>query len=113
MYYVICFDILLFEKHHLPWMQKISEEKITDSMNDDIKNSVHAGISAQNYEVDILPRYKEALSLGLSSYKHPLQKTKITASTDQYVDIFTKASSSHHFKHIIGKPGIYDIHASA
>ncbi|XP_058088360.1 uncharacterized protein LOC131235148 isoform X2 [Magnolia sinica] len=78
---------------------KISEEKITDSMKEDIKNSVHAGIPAQSYEVDILPRYKEALSLGLSSYKHHLQKTKITASTGS---VFKIGSARGPLPHIIG-----------
>lgn len=45
------------------------------------KDSVHAGVPAQSYEVDILPRYKEALSLGLSSYKHHLQKSNRGSSS--------------------------------
>lgn len=51
------------------------------------KDSVHAGVPAQSYEVDILPRYKEALSLGLSSYKHHLQKSNRGSASGSFFKV--------------------------
>ncbi|XP_010268819.1 PREDICTED: uncharacterized protein LOC104605669 isoform X2 [Nelumbo nucifera] len=48
---------------------------------EDSKKSAEAGIPAQSYEADILPRYKEALSLGLRSYRSHIQKTNRKSST--------------------------------
>lgn len=63
-------------------MQKVSEgDEMTRDVKEATKDSVHAGVPAQSYEVDILPRYKEALSLGLSSYKHHLQKSNRSTSS--------------------------------
>lgn len=45
----------------------------------DMKEStrtVQVQVSAQDYELDILPRYKEALSLGLTSCKNHLKGKK-------------------------------------
>lgn len=50
-------------------------------MKDGAESSVQADIPAQDYETDILPRYKEALSLGLTSCRNHLQSTKKGHST--------------------------------
>ncbi|KAF8370151.1 hypothetical protein HHK36_031781 [Tetracentron sinense] len=60
---------------------RISEEDETSHhMNKDTKKLAQGGIPAQSYEADILPRYKEAISLGLSSYRDHMQKTNRTSS---------------------------------
>lgn len=63
-------------------LQKISDEdsmhlKTTESMH----GSLQSQVPAQDYERDILPRYKEALHIGLSSCKdHFRSKGRSTTS---------------------------------
>eukprot|EP00268_Persea_americana_P048254 TRINITY_DN5081_c0_g1_i1.p1 TRINITY_DN5081_c0_g1~~TRINITY_DN5081_c0_g1_i1.p1 ORF type:complete len:661 (+),score=160.82 TRINITY_DN5081_c0_g1_i1:245-2227(+) len=79
---------------------KVSEEDdMTGHAKEATKDSVHAGVPAQSYEVDILPRYKEALSLGLSSYKHHLQKSNRGSSSGS---LFKFGLACGPLPHIIG-----------
>ncbi|KAJ4977496.1 hypothetical protein NE237_002602 [Protea cynaroides] len=67
--------------YHRSTSNRISEEdEFSGEMEEDAKRLGTAGIPAQSYENDILPRYKEAISLGLSSYRNHVQKTNRTSS---------------------------------
>ncbi|XP_038987696.1 WASH complex subunit 2-like isoform X3 [Phoenix dactylifera] len=79
---------------------KISDEDDVDSyMKDSAKSSVQADIPAQDYETDILPRYKEALSLGLTSCRSHLQSTKKSHLT---TSVFRTGLANGPLPHIIG-----------
>lgn len=79
---------------------KVSEgDEMIGHAKEATKDSVHAGVPAQSYEVDILPRYKEALSLGLSSYKHHLQKSNRGSSSGS---LFKFGLACGPLPHIIG-----------
>nr|XP_019701983.1 WASH complex subunit 2 isoform X1 [Elaeis guineensis] len=79
---------------------KISDEDDVDShMKDSAESSVQADIPAQDYETDILPRYKEALSLGLTSCRNHLQSTKKRHST---TSVFRTGLANGPLPHIIG-----------
>lgn len=56
--------------------QIILDENGSMVKKDKSKGLSQASVPAQDYEKDIFPRYKEALSLGLSSCKNLLQNTK-------------------------------------
>jgi hypothetical protein len=79
-------------------LQKISDEdsmhlKTTESMH----GSLQSQVPAQDYERDILPRYKEALHIGLSSCKdHFRSKGRSTTS------VFRAMSAYGPLPHIIG-----------
>ncbi|XP_078157519.1 uncharacterized protein LOC144553291 isoform X3 [Carex rostrata] len=57
-------------------MQIILDENVSVVKKEKSKGSSKTSVPAQDYEKDILPRYKEALSVGLSSCKNLLQNTK-------------------------------------
>lgn len=79
---------------------KISDEDDTDTrMKDNAKSSLQTDIPAQDYETDILPRYKEALSLGLTSCRNHLQSTKKSHST---TSVFRTGLANGPLPHIIG-----------
>ncbi|XP_078157518.1 uncharacterized protein LOC144553291 isoform X2 [Carex rostrata] len=54
----------------------ILDENVSVVKKEKSKGSSKTSVPAQDYEKDILPRYKEALSVGLSSCKNLLQNTK-------------------------------------
>lgn len=56
--------------------QIILDENVSAVKKEKSKGSSKTSVPAQDYEKDILPRYKEALSVGLSSCKNLLQNTK-------------------------------------
>ncbi|XP_077243283.1 uncharacterized protein LOC143883850 isoform X2 [Tasmannia lanceolata] len=74
------------------------QDELTGHMKEDARNP-EVGIPAQSYEVDILPRYRDALSLGLNSYRHHLQKTNMISSTGSF---FKLGSARSPLPHIIG-----------
>ncbi|OVA13893.1 DASH complex subunit Dad2 [Macleaya cordata] len=79
---------------------KISEEdEIYDHTKEDTSKRAEVSIRAQSYEDDILPRYKEALSSGLSSYRSHMQKTNRTSSSGS---IFKTGLACDPLPHIIG-----------
>jgi hypothetical protein len=56
-------------------MQKISDEGNTNLKTRDTRQrSMQSQVPAQDYERDILPRYKEALHTGLASCKDHFRK---------------------------------------
>ena len=56
-------------------LQKVSDEDhINLKTRDSIRSSTQSQVRAQDYERDILPRYKEALHIGLASCKDHFQK---------------------------------------
>lgn len=70
------------------WTQMISEEKENSRARDFSKTSVGESIPAQSYEMDILPRYKEALSLGLASFNDHKKKDKRFTARSPFNVIF-------------------------
>ncbi|XP_042507517.1 uncharacterized protein LOC122083702 [Macadamia integrifolia] len=66
--------------YHQSTYNRISGEETSGEMEEDTENLGTAGIPAQSYENDILPRYKEAISLGFSSYRNHIQKRNLTSS---------------------------------
>lgn len=66
----------------------ISEEKENSRARDFSKTSVGESIPAQSYEMDILPRYKEALSLGLASFNDHKKKDKRFTARSPFNVIF-------------------------
>lgn len=76
------------------------DHRISDGGDEYMKREeapVKAGIPAQDYETDILPRYKEALSLGLTSCKNHFEKK--SHSTRSY---FSAGTTHGPLPHIIG-----------
>ncbi|ERN03477.1 hypothetical protein AMTR_s00003p00268540 [Amborella trichopoda] len=73
------------------------EDEITSHRSKAPQSSTEASIRAQSYEADIMPRYKEALSLGLSSYKQHLQSRKSSAAS-----VYKFGSARGELPHIIG-----------
>ncbi|KAF8669270.1 hypothetical protein HU200_051604 [Digitaria exilis] len=83
--------------------QRITEHKVSDDDNinlktrDSIRSSNQSQVRAQDYERDILPRYKEALHIGLASCKdHFRKKGRSTTS------VFRAMSTYSPLPHIIG-----------
>ncbi|XP_062190511.1 uncharacterized protein LOC133893499 [Phragmites australis] len=83
--------------------QRFTEHKISDEdntnlkMRDNIQSSMQSQVQAQDYERDILPRYKEALHIGLASCKdHFRKKGRSTTS------VFRAMSTNGPLPHIIG-----------
>ncbi|CAL5072126.1 unnamed protein product [Urochloa decumbens] len=92
---VIAFDHLTrqrFTEH------KVSdEESINLKTRDSVRSSTQSQVRAQDYERDILPRYKDALHIGLSSCKdHFRKKGRSTTS------VFRAMSTYNPLPHIIG-----------
>ncbi|XP_068644458.1 uncharacterized protein [Aristolochia californica] len=84
--------------HHRFVQNKISEEDgLMFHIEEDGRNS-EAAIPAQSYEKDILPRYREALSLGLSSYQNHVQSKNRTSLGS----VFRIGSRYGPLPHIIG-----------
>ncbi|XP_026410562.1 WASH complex subunit 2-like [Papaver somniferum] len=79
---------------------KITEEDDnTDHSNERTRRTGDTSIRAQSYEEDILPRYREALSVGLSSYRGHMQKTNRTSPSGS---VFKSGLASNCLPHIIG-----------
>ncbi|KAK3125382.1 hypothetical protein QOZ80_7BG0604090 [Eleusine coracana subsp. coracana] len=81
--------------------QRFTEHKISDEGNnlnrDNRQRSMRSQVPAQDYERDILPRYKEALHIGLASCKdHFRKKGRSTTS------VFRAMSTYGSLPHIIG-----------
>ncbi|WOL07712.1 hypothetical protein Cni_G16459 [Canna indica] len=83
----------------------VIDHKISDKdgtahpIKDHVEGSAQASIPAQDYEKDILPRYKSALSLGLASCKKHLHGT----GRNHTSSIFRKTASAYSLlPHIIG-----------
>ncbi|CAL9103900.1 unnamed protein product [Musa textilis] len=80
---------------------KISDEDgiACHPLKDHAESSVQVGIPAQDYQKDILPRYKNALSLGLSSCRkhlHGIERRHMTSSVSR------TGLAYHPLPHIIG-----------
>ncbi|CAN6211999.1 unnamed protein product [Urochloa humidicola] len=83
--------------------QRFTEHKVSDedSINlktrDSVRSSPQSQVRAQDFERDILPRYKEALHIGLASSKdHFRKKGRSTTS------VFRAMSTYNPLPHIIG-----------
>ncbi|XP_073006166.1 uncharacterized protein [Typha latifolia] len=76
---------------------KVSDEDDMSSNKENKEASGQLHIHAQDYELDILPRYKEALSLGLTSCKNHLENKSCSSSS-----IFTTMSAHSMLPHVIG-----------
>ncbi|XP_020096058.1 uncharacterized protein LOC109715462 isoform X2 [Ananas comosus] len=83
--------------------QRFIDHKISDEdgmpadMKESTRTSVQVQVPAQDYELDILPRYKEALSLGLTSCKNHLKGKDCSTSS-----IFRAMPIYSPLPHIIG-----------
>ncbi|KAI3937095.1 hypothetical protein MKX01_015310 [Papaver californicum] len=79
---------------------KISEEDDNaDHSKERTRRTGDTSILAQSYEEDILPRYREALSVGYSSYCDHMQKTNRTSLSGS---VFKNGLASNSLPHIIG-----------
>uniref|UniRef100_A0A1D1XM07 WASH complex subunit FAM21 n=1 Tax=Anthurium amnicola TaxID=1678845 RepID=A0A1D1XM07_9ARAE len=77
----------------------ISEEDQISRTKGGSKTSVDRNIPAQSYELDILPRYKEAVSLGLKSYKDHLKRANKSYSGSSASNVWSVRGP---LPHIIG-----------
>ncbi|KAL6656775.1 hypothetical protein ACP70R_004555 [Stipagrostis hirtigluma subsp. patula] len=88
---VVAFD-------NLTRQRKISEEDdINMKKRSNMQNSKPSQVPAQDYERDILPRYKEALHIGLTSCKDHFQKKGRSTTS-----VFRAMSTHGPLPHIIG-----------
>ncbi|KAK9156204.1 hypothetical protein Sjap_003684 [Stephania japonica] len=83
---------------------KIAEEDQMSGygMEDAVRTA--ESIPAQSYEADILPRYKEALSLSLSSYRSHMQKISRAPFP---CSVFKTGSAFGPLPHVIGSKNIF------
>ncbi|CAD6217595.1 unnamed protein product [Miscanthus lutarioriparius] len=83
--------------------QRFTEHKVSDEdhinlkTRDSIRSSTQSQVRAQDYERDILPRYKEALHIGLASCKDHFQKKGRSTTS-----VFRAMSTYSPLPHIIG-----------
>nr|CAD1819323.1 unnamed protein product [Ananas comosus var. bracteatus] len=82
---------------HQRFIDHANEDGMPADMKESTRTSVQVQVPAQDYELDILPRYKEALSLGLTSCKNHLKgKDRSTSSIFRAMPIYSP------LPHIIG-----------